>query len=133
VLLSDSCVYTIVNIDKLAPVAAAGGPLECTERTRWVTAAKLLAKSQKEATGLPVLLADAKDCSRLLYWGVLTGLIVEEEHSTYVLDRLRPIDGAHTPQELVLLSTGRTIKPEFIRPYALCRTPEFIDAEAGAE
>lgn len=71
--------------------------------------------------------------SQLLYWGVVAHLVVADEYSEYTVDRLRAISGTHTPQELILLSSGRTIAPGFIRPYGLCCTPDFVVAAAETE
>jgi hypothetical protein len=74
------------------------------------------------------LLGDATDCSRLEYWGLLAGVEIEDEATRFTIDRVRPLPGSHTPQELVLRSTGEHIAPNFISPYAICRTPEFLSA-----
>lgn len=122
------CVYTIVNGEVLDAVALDRSPLIHTERKNWATAASYLndAKSRNEL--VPVLLGDARDCSKLLYWGLLTRVDVHETGTTYEVDRLRQLPPSHSPQELVLSSTGKNIAPGFIRPYALCQTPDFLSA-----
>jgi hypothetical protein len=39
---------------------------------------------------------------------------------------MRKIKGRHSPQDLLLKSTGKAIAPNFIKPYAICRTPSFL-------
>jgi 5-methylcytosine-specific restriction endonuclease McrA len=82
----------------------------------------------------PVLFADATDCSRLAYWGLITAIDLDGDTTRYTVDRARPLSGTHTPQELVKRSTGEHIAANYIRPYAVCRTPAFVtglDAEAA--
>jgi len=133
-MLTDFCVYTIVSRDRLDPVALEGIPLVGRESRIWRAGDALREEAQKSGQSLPILLADAKDCSRLLYWGLLQEIELRPDHTKYTVDRLRALPGRHTPQELVLRSTGEHIAQGFIRPYALCHTPRFlnIDAEAPA-
>jgi hypothetical protein len=79
---------------------------------------------------LPILLADAKDCSRLLYWGLLQEIRSLDGRTEYVVDYLRSLPGRHAPQELVLRSTGEPVAAGFIRPYAICRTPAFLEVRS---
>ena len=39
------------------------------------------------------------------------------------------LGGKHAPQELVLRSSGKKIAPGFIRPYAICETPPFVNSK----
>jgi hypothetical protein len=38
---------------------------------------------------MPVVFADATDCSRLLYWGILTHIEVEDKTTRYSLKQVR--------------------------------------------
>ncbi len=124
--LAEHCIYTIVTRDVLDEVALAQSPLRRSEGKSWATAVRLLAEARRRSLDLPIVIADAKDCSRLLYWGLLTDIAVAGSSTTYTADRLRPIRGIHAPQELVLLSSGEFIAQYFIRSYALCVTPQFL-------
>jgi len=125
--LAEQCVYTIVSRDILDEYAHDQAPLTRAERKSWKTAKRLLDEATSKSLHLPIVLADAKDCSRLLYWGLLVDLKFIGGDTSYTVDRLRPFRGEHVTQELVLLSTKKTIAPRFIRPYALCVTPQFLD------
>jgi hypothetical protein len=118
--------YTIVDGARLCQIAKKSRPETFEERKRWVTAQRLWLRARSHNVAMLALLGDATDCSRLLYWGVLTDIDVAGNTTRFQIDRLRPISGRHTPQELVLRSTGKTIAPRFIRPYAVCRTPVFV-------
>jgi hypothetical protein len=133
--LSEHCVYTIVHTDLLADAVRHGGPTTFRESKEWVTGRQLWQQAQAAGVSFPILLGDATDCSRLEFWGLLTGVEIEGEATRFTIDRVRPLPGSHTPQELVLRSTGEHIAPNFIRPYAICCTPAFLsaqDAEPGA-
>jgi hypothetical protein len=132
---SEHCIYTIVHKDLLAEAARKADPTTFRESKAWVTGRQLWQQAQAAGVDFPVLLGDATDCSRLEYWGLLIGVEIEGEATHFTLDRVRPLQGAHTSQELVLRSTGEHIAPGFIRPYAICRTPAFLhepDAESAA-
>ena len=120
------CVYTIVSRDVLDSVAMERRPLIQTERKIWKQAKAYLNEASTEGSHVPVILGDAKDCSKLLYWGLLMRVGIDQSSTEYEVDRLRPIRDSHTPQELVLASSGKNIAPGFIRPYALCHTPAFL-------
>jgi hypothetical protein len=126
---SEHCIYTIVHINQLAKAAREGGPTTFPESRAWVTGQQLWQQARAAGLGFPVLFGDATDCSRLEYWGLLTGVEIKDKATSYIVDRVRPLPGSHTPQELVLRRTGEHIAPNFIRPYAICRTPAFLSAQ----
>ena len=128
-MLMDFCVYTIVSRDRLDPVALEGTPLVGQESRTWRSAYVLREEARESGRSLPIILADAKDCSRLLYWGLLQQIEPRPDHTTYTVDRLRALPGRHSPQELVLRLTGEHIAPGFIRPYAICHTPLFLKTD----
>jgi hypothetical protein len=129
VAFSEHCVYTIAHRDRLAEAARRGGPTTFEESRAWVTGRQLWKQAQAAGVSFPVLLGDATDCSRLEHWGLLTGVEIEGGATRFTVDRVRPLLRGHTPQELVLRSTGENIAPNFIRPYAICRTPAFLSVE----
>ena len=124
--LFESCIYTIAHADKLRAVAASGGNGVLTESKRWVSGRRLLEDARQSQLDMPIVFADATDCSRLLFWAVLTRIDNTTKGTQYCFERLQSIRGNHAPQELALLSTGEKIAPAFIRPYALCKTPRFL-------
>jgi hypothetical protein len=129
---SEHCVYTILHTDLLVEAAQRGNPTTFCESKAWITGRQLWQQAQAAGLSFPVLLGDATDCSRLEYWGLLTAVEIDGESTRFTVDRVRPLPGSHTPQQLVLRSTGEHIAPNFIRPYAICHTPAFI-SEQGTE
>ncbi len=65
----------------------------------------------------------------MCYWGLLTAVEFQSGGTQFSVDRVRPLEGSHSPQELVLRSTGARIAFDFIRPYAICRTPDFLSEQ----
>jgi hypothetical protein len=125
-MLSEFCVYTIVDGKRLRLLAKQPTAHTFPERKRWVTAERLWQRATSIAEVMPVLFADATQCDRLLFWGILTDVQVSDAGTQYTVDRLRKIVGNHSPQELVLRESGKQIAAHFIKPYALCRTPSFV-------
>lgn len=128
--LTDTCIYTVVSGTTLAENFARGGPATFAEGKSWVSGQKLWQKAVAADLAMPVVFADAADCSRLLYWGLLTEVKLDgKTATTYTVDRVRKLVGTHTPQELTLRKTGEKIAPNFIRPYAICVRPSFLNGD----
>ena len=124
--LSEFSIYTIAHRDKLAAAATRNGMSSFTENSRWTTGERLWKAARAAGVDMPVVLGDAADCSSLLYWGVLRDIALQDRKTTYAVEAIRPIRKGHSPQELVLRSTGEWIAPGFIRPYAIVQTPSFL-------
>ena len=124
--VAPTCVYTIAHVDKLRAIAAGSGRGSLTEGRAWESAAKQLDQARANGRRLPIVFADAADCSRLLYSATLARIETSGNGTRYTFEGLKALRGAHTPQELTLVSTGRKIAPGFIRPYAICMTPGFL-------
>jgi hypothetical protein len=128
---AEHCIYTILHTDRLVEAARHGGSTTFRESRAWVTGRQLWQQAQAAGLGFPVLLGDATDCSRLEYWGLLTRVEINGDATRFTVDRVRALSGSHTPQQLVLRRTGEHIAPNFIRPYAICRTPTFLSEQGG--
>jgi len=124
--LFEFSICTIAHPSKLDKAASRSRATTFLEARAWTTGYRLWSKAKAARVAMPILLADATDCSRLLYWGVLTGVVIEEKTTRYSVKQMRKISGRHSPQELLLKSTGKPIAANFIRPYAICRTPSFL-------
>ena len=123
------CVYTIAHIERLRSLEAGGGSGILIEGKRWVSGRGLLEDSRKANLRLPIVFADSTDCSRLRYWAVLTRIDVAADETRYAFEGLQAIPGNRAPQDLVLRASGKKIAPGYIRPYALCKTPAFLDRQ----
>ena len=127
--LAEHCIYTIVSSKKLEIASAKGGPNRFIERKPWVTGLVLWEKAMKHNLSMPILFGEAENCSQLIYWGILTKIRHVAAGTEYTVDHINRIKGKHAPQELVLKSTRKTIAAGFIRPYAICVTPTFINSK----
>ena len=121
--LADETVYTIATPERL--VASADDANEMFERKRWTSAAKIHCSAKMREQNVPIVFADARDCSQLIAWSVLLDVTIEETGTRYRIGPLLSVPRSR-PQDLQLLSTGKRIAEGFIRPYALCRTPRFL-------
>jgi len=124
--LTDSCIYTILHRKRLREAVRSGGRGTFHETKPWTTGAKLWTKAQGAKEIVPIVFADATDCTRLLYWGALSDIYIDETGTTFTVEGLTSVGGIRSPQDLILCSSGRAIAPNFIRPYAICRTPKFF-------
>jgi hypothetical protein len=127
--LHEAAVYTILHPDKLKQFEQKGKRGSATEGRRWTKGKQMLESAKANGMRMPILFADATDCSRLLYWAELDSIRVGRSGTRYSFHSLRPLGGEHSPQELRLCSTGKRIAKGFIRPYALCKTPEFLGSD----
>jgi len=80
-------IYTIVDLSKLT----IGKPITDTEKKPWVTGQRLLEKAKGTQLGMPLLLGDAADCSRLLYWGILEKVELSSAGTTFAVDLVRKL------------------------------------------
>jgi hypothetical protein len=125
--LSRYAVYTTIAVERLETASHGDGASEpLSERRRWVSAKALLDEADAGGEDVPIVFSDSRDCSALVRWAVLREIrIGPDVITTFRFARLAPMRG-HSPQELVLRSSGKHIAPGFIRPYAICRTPPFL-------
>jgi hypothetical protein len=86
-------------------------------------------EARRQGQEMVILYADANHCSKLLYWGRITVLNVSSDGTYYTVADLTPLSRRRT-QELVLKSTNVCIAKGFIRPYAIVRTPPYLDKHA---
>ena len=118
-----SSVYTIALPARLAQASRDGTELH--ESKRWVSAMAMLESARLAGCIVPIVFADSRDCSRLIAWSELQRVEVSESGTRYWIGPLWSV-GRRAPQALTLLHQGRKIAKDYRRPYALCRTPEFI-------
>lgn len=131
VLTSPFCIYTIKHSGDLERAFNNGGAGKFTEGTNWRSGIELLNDGKEMNMTVPVIFSAAEATRKLLYWGILTDVRIENisEHkytTTYMFKNLTAIKGRKSKTDLVLRSTGKKVDDNFIKPYAICRTPEFI-------
>lgn len=123
--LAPFALYTIRHPHELDRMAMARRPVSFTQGRVWRTAHRLLELARTFGLRMPVLFADATECSRLTHVGLLDNVQLQRDATRIVVSDTHRLSRLRAPQELTLLSTQRTIAPGFIRPYALVATPSF--------
>ena len=129
-MMTDLCIYTIKHSDDLREALAAGGCGTYSERKRWVRAKRLLEDAKRAGERLPVIFAPAEETFHLFAWAVLDE-VVPGETSTYTFSELRLFDPQPYKTTLKKASDGEPLDEWFIRPYAICRTPDYLLAQAA--
>jgi hypothetical protein len=61
----------------------------------------------------------------LFGWAVLDKIIIEDSQTAYSFSDLQPLKG-HRKTSLEKRD-GSPLSPGFIRPYAICRTPAYLE------
>jgi hypothetical protein len=125
--LYEFCVSTIVEKRRLKDFYWEGrGKIK--EEKPWTQAKSLLDEAKKNDERMPVIFSDAAhDSETLLCWAILEDIEIKGQSTECRFGDVRRIGPKHGRQELVVRDTGKNIKPNFIRPYAICRTPEFLE------
>jgi uncharacterized protein YeaO (DUF488 family) len=125
-LLYPTGVYTLVHPDTLAALAGKRGRHELLRGQAWVTGDELVQEAMLVRQRVPILFGDATDVLRLIGWAQLECMDQGKRGPSYWVSRVRRLRQGHRPQDLVLVKGGRKIRAGYIRPYAICRTPDFL-------
>jgi hypothetical protein len=123
IALSSLCISTTIHPERLLDAVRRGAPL--VENKSWVSGERILRASQAVGEHVAVVLSDARDCSRLIAWGLVDSLRIGANRTEYTVTSIAPLV-RHRRQELILESTGERIADGYIRPYAICQTPAFL-------
>ena len=124
-MLSDYCIYTIKHSDDLHKTENTGRAGTYVERRRWASANRLLEKAQQEGRLLPIVFAPAEKTNPLFGWALLDKIIVEGGETRYSFSELRPFPEVRHKSSLKKRN-GERLSQNFIRPYAICRTPAYL-------
>lgn len=129
--LSPFCVYTIVQSRKLDEIREKGGTAKLTEGKRWTSAKQLLAQAQQHELLMPIIFAAAENTEKLIYYAELTNITPRRNGTTYSFTRLTRINGRFPKTRLTIKLSGKRIPKNFIKPYAICRTPAFLKKQSA--
>src|ERR1035438_5855614 len=97
--LNKFTIYTIVRKNRLAKALGRKKDTEFSEAHPWTTGYDLWSKADAAGEAMPVVFADAADCSLLLYWAILTKVVIEGKDTRYFVKDMRQIEGQHRPQD----------------------------------
>jgi hypothetical protein len=127
--LSRFCIYTILHTETLNKIFRDGGDGKAKENTKWKEGQRLFLEAQKNDLQMPIVFAAADVEGGLLYSAILMDVQVDEEESstTYKFTRMKPLADKPSRSLLILKSSSKALSEDYIRPYAICYTPSFID------
>jgi hypothetical protein len=121
------CVSTIIDNKQIQNFLAQGEGC-FTENKPWKMAKTLFMESQRIGARMPLILSDAAhDSEKLLCWATLLKIELDGEKTKVEFDDVRKIKGSRGRTDLTLRKAGRAIAPMFIKPYAICVTPDFLE------
>jgi len=125
------CVYTMRHSDDLEAAYGSGGKARWHENRGWKTGRKLL-ETRSPDESVPVIFSAAERDSALIFYARLGAVEVDESGTTYQISGLRRLEEARPLSSLIVVSSGTPLPDSYIRPYAICRTPPFLDAPEQA-
>jgi hypothetical protein len=129
--IAETSVYTIAHTDALDAAYKAGGIVSFHEGRRWATARRILVAAREAGLRVPVVFAAAEYTADLIYFGwledVVLGAAGADRATTFRVSGLELLPKPRPKKtSLVVEKTGKPIPASHIRPYVLCRTPEFL-------
>jgi hypothetical protein len=127
---TDLCVYTIKHSDDLRATLGAGGSDTYREGKVWARAKRLLGEATRAGKRLPVIFAPAEATRYLFAWALLDEVVPDTE-SAYTFSGLQLFEPRPQTTTLKKASNGKPLDRLFIRPYAICRTPDYLWDLAG--
>ncbi len=120
------CIYTMRNSKDLDYVFNNGGKGEFSEKKTWRTGKHLFEEALLKDKRMPILFSSAEEKSGLVFFGILESITIDSSrnNTTYSFSNLRRIPNPKPLSSLRLRSTGKPLSNNYIRPYAVCKTPE---------
>jgi hypothetical protein len=94
------------------------------ENKRWVEGERLFRESQRNNEQMPILFTAAEKEGGLLYYALLDAVEVDDGTTTYSFSGLTPFDEERPKSSLVKKSDNKPLSDRYIRPYAICFTPD---------
>jgi hypothetical protein len=137
VALASSCVYTIRRTQALERCLATDRSGSFVEKKSWTRASSLHTEAVLRGERVPIVFAPAEDSPD---WGVNFCAIIADIEidqgdtavgkgptTSYRFVELTRVHPVRPINELRKLSDGKPLSPDFIRPYALCQTPSYVE------
>jgi hypothetical protein len=121
------CIYTMRHSDELARAAADGGRATWVESRPWKTGYEVFVDRAPDEN-VPIIFSAADHESGLIYVGVLDDVVLGGG-TTYSVSDLRALPEPRPLSSLTVVSSGEPLPDSYIRPYAVCWTPGFLDSD----
>ena len=103
-----------------------GGRGEFSEKKTWRTGKHLLEEALSKDKRMPILFSSAEEKSAIVFFGVLESIEIDSssKNTNYSFSNLKRIPNPKPLSSLTLRSTDEPLSNKYIRPYAVCKTPE---------
>jgi hypothetical protein len=135
--LAASCVYTIRRTHTLERCLGTDRSGSFVEKKAWTRASSLHTEAVGRGERVPIVFAPAEASDN---WGVNFCAIIDEididqgdsafgkgPTTSYRFVELTRVEPVRPITELRKLSDGKPLSADFIRPYALCQTPSYVE------
>jgi hypothetical protein len=129
-ILFSTSIYLNASSQRLRDSSHRSDPSDSiVENKRWVAGRRLFDEAHQRGEDLPLIWSHFAE---LTFWAIAADITVHESTTEYRFRNLTPIRG-YRRRDLIVESTGAALPNEFIRSYALVRTPGFLtsDTERG--
>ena len=129
--ISKYCISTMRKTDNLKFILRSGKSGKFSERKKWKTGYSLFLQAKENNVKMPILFSAAEEDSGIIYFAFIESVNIQENETnvpetTYFFYNLTEIKDAKPLRSLILRSTGKPLSDKYIRPYAVCFTPEFL-------
>jgi hypothetical protein len=129
--ISQYCVYTIHHLDGLKDACKRAGSTTWSEFKSWSDVQKRRILAETLEQWMPILFSAADTGGGILYFGRLDDVVINRDRprkpfTEYTFSNLTIVTPPRLLQSLRLVNSGEQLSPKFIRPYAICYTPDFI-------
>lgn len=124
----ENCVYTIKHSEDIDELLSSTRQGTFREYRNWSGAKKLFEIAQSSGKQLIILFAPAENTWLIHSWAIITDIIISDDriYTDYSFDNLKKFEIEFSKTELILQNTDKNIDPNFIKPYAICKTPYVI-------
>jgi hypothetical protein len=121
--LYPSAIYVNASTEHLLAASCGDRPSKpIGEGKRWVTGYQWYQDAKLQGQALPLIFAHY---AALTFWAIATDIEVSESETAYRFKDLHLIR-SHRRSDLTVAKTGLSLPDNFIRSYALVRTPDFL-------
>ena len=124
--ISEFCIYTMRKSDNLQYIYLGDGAGKFSEKKIWRTGHALFQQAREDNNKMPIFFSAAEEDSGLIYFAFLESIEIGDSVTTYSFSDLNEIDETKPLSSLKLRSSQRPLSDNYIRPYAICETPDFL-------
>ena len=124
--ISEFCIYTMRKSDNLQYNYLGDGTGKFSEKKIWRTGYALFQKAREENKKMPIFFSAAEKDSGLIYYAILESIEIGDSVTTYSFSNLNKIDEPKPLSSLKLQSSQNPLSDNYIRPYAICYTPDYL-------